>query len=170
MKNRHVLDGRLTMGMMVRRLVRVGGGAAAPPQRLAIAEAPAPAARVAAGFTVEDLVVAINAGQRLQARIKCDGRFQVAGGAVTVELAATRETGDGPRRQVVAELVVRTLSSFVAKPLHVLMGKVEAMPPEGIVWDVTVDGSEVIRVGRQASLVTTIQRLRMVLSRRRVIL
>lgn len=160
------------MGTTVRQLLKVRDPHAAPPVTLrqnAVSVATAPP-RAGAGFTVEDLVMAINAGQRLQARIKHDGRFQVVGGAVTVELVAARETGGGPRQFACAELVVRTMAVYEARPSHVLLGVVAAMPPEGIVWDITVDGSEVIRVGRQVSLVKTIQKLRTALAPRRVII
>ena len=124
----------------------------------------------AVGFTAEDLIVAINQGGRARAEIKRDGRFQVAGGAVIVELTGTVETKGGPRKVSLGELCVRTLPSYEAKPLHVLIGRRERMPAEGVIWDITIDGSEVIRVGRQTGLHTTMQKLRTVLSRRRVIL
>jgi len=124
----------------------------------------------AVGFAAEDLIVAINQGGRARAEIKRDGRFQVAGGAVIIELTGTVETEGGPRKVSLAELCVRTLPSYEAKLLHVLMGRRERMPAEGVVWDITIDGSEVIRVGRQAGLHTTMRKLRTVLSRRRVIL
>ena len=114
--------------------------------------------------------VLINQGGRAHAEIKRDGRFQVAGGAVIVELTGTVETGAGARKVSLAELCVRTLPSYEAKPLHVLMGRREQMPAEGVVWDIAIDGSEVIRVGRQMGLHTTMQKLRTLLSRRRVIL
>src|SRR5438045_4128205 len=94
--------GDFTMGTTVRQLVRAKKNGAAIPAALrqnAVFIAAAPMTqRSGAGFTVEDLVIAISGGQRLRAQIKHDGRFQVAGGAVAVELVVTRETGSGARQ------------------------------------------------------------------------
>lgn len=157
-----------------------------------------PAAR-AARFTVEDLVVAISARQRLKARISRDGRLKLPGGAVHVEVYSIdwRRVGYGTssrietREVVRAHLVVRTIPARAAangaggNPIARLAARdagVNSEPKaqaahggdftskEGVVSDISIDDSEMIRCGPALALDLAVERLRVILASRRVMI